>query len=163
MEVAEGATGTHLSVSSLGLQVRMQNPPPFFRWISLLFFLQNDVTTEFLERDEGFTVGHDRRKGCRLFMSRATILQPPPTHFCSSTISPVETSDHAISIYLADGFFSHVALCRNGTSTHENTHGRLFKDIRHSLLFSFSLAHSLSPSNFPSGELLENRPQFSTS
>ncbi len=44
-------------------------------------------------------------------------------------LSPVETSDHTISFYISDGFFSHVALCCNGTSTHENTHGKLFEDI----------------------------------
>lgn len=58
-----------------------------------------------------------------LFTSRTTMLQTP------LPLSPVETSDHTISFYISDGFFSHVALCCNGTSTHENTHGKLFEDI----------------------------------
>lgn len=45
-----------------------------------------------------------------------------------SLFAPVETSDHAVSFYISDGIFSHVALCCNGTSTHENTHGKLYED-----------------------------------
>lgn len=77
----------------------------------------------------------------------------------SPPFSPVETSDHTISSYISDGFFSHVALCCNGTSTHENTHGKLFEDISHSLLsflFFFFFCH------FPITALLENLLEFST-
>lgn len=83
-----------------------------------------------------------------LFMSGTTMLQAP------LPFSPVETSDHTISFYISDGFFSHVALCCNGTSTHENTHGKLFEDISPSLLsLSFPsyrtvrIFHSLCQSN----------------
>lgn len=51
-----------------------------------------------------------------------------------SLFSPVETSDHAISFYVSDGIFSHVALCCNGTSTRENTHGKLYEDSGQSQL-----------------------------
>lgn len=47
-----------------------------------------------------------------------------------SLFSPVETSDHTVSFYISDGFFSFVALCCNGTAAHENTHGRLFEDYQ---------------------------------
>lgn len=55
-----------------------------------------------------------------------------PTFF--PFFSPVETSDHAVSFYISDGFFSHVALCCNGTSTRENTHGKLCDDSSQSQL-----------------------------
>lgn len=62
--------------------------------------------------------------------------------------SAVETSDHTISSYISDGFFSHVVCCCNGTSTRKNTHGELFKDISRSrfppsYLFFFLLSHVL--------------------
>lgn len=96
--------------------------------------------------------GHDRRRRPRLLFTSGTTMLQAPLPF-----SPVETSDHTISFYISDGFFSHVALCCNGTSTHENTHGKLFEDISHSLLsFLFFSLH------FPITELLENVSEFST-
>lgn len=51
-----------------------------------------------------------------------------------SLFSPVETSDHGVSFYVSDGIFSHFALCCNGTSTRENTHGKLYEDSGQSQL-----------------------------
>ena len=111
--------------------------------------LRNAVTTGLLERGSKDPSVTWQKKTLSAFYERRynTTRPAPPTPPRPSTISPVETSDHAISIYLADGFFSHVALCRNGTSTHENTHGRLFKDITHSL--SPSLPHPPPPLSLP--------------
>lgn len=72
-----------------------------------------------------------------------------------SLFSPVETSDHTVSFYISDEFFSFVALCCNGTATHENTHGRLFEDISQSLSPLPFLGH------FPITETLENQSGFS--
>lgn len=72
-----------------------------------------------------------------------------------SLFSPVETSDHMVSFYISDGFFSFVALCWNGTAAHENTHGRLFEDISQSQSPRPFLGH------FPISETLENQSGFS--
>lgn len=102
---------------------------------------------------------HDRRwRQCRLLFTSGTTMLQAPLPF-----SPVETSDHTISFYISDGFFSHVALCCNGTSTHENTHGKLFEDISHSLLsFLFFYISFFYFCHFPITELLGNLLEVST-
>lgn len=68
-----------------------------------------------------------------------------------SLFSPVETSDHGVSFYVSDGIFSHFALCCNGTSTRENTHGKLYEDSGQSQLrWGGGVGH------FPITDLLEN-------
>lgn len=52
----------------------------------------------------------------------------------ATRFSPVETSDHTVSFYISDGIFGHVALCCNGTSIRENTHGKLCEDSSQSQL-----------------------------
>lgn len=58
-------------------------------------------------------------------------------HNATAPPSPVETSDHIVSFYISDGFFSNVALCCNGTSTPGNTHGKLLRYQKFSPLFPY--------------------------
>ena len=59
-----------------------------------------------------------------------------------TTIAPLrtmamETTDHSISFYILWWIFQPCCtLCCNGTSTHKDTHGRLFKDSARAALFS---------------------------
>lgn len=87
-----------------------------------------------------------------LFINSTTMLQVP------LPFSAVETSDHTISSYISDGFFSHIVCCCNGTSTRENTHGELFLDISRSVFSPSYLFFFLS--HVPVAQLLEKVSVF---
>ena len=59
-------------------------------------------------------------------------------YYTLPSLLAVETTDHSISFYILWWIFQPCCtLCCNGTSTHKDTHGRLFKDSARAAILSF--------------------------